>query len=801
MVVFTGAPEDEAKKKKLAALQAQNQYVINNTPFVALSKPSAPVVSMPKVWTKLNLNYTPVGQTTTFKWGWGGADLSTSWSSVWYRNPVATSQKPVVWVDIVPKKESMSAAPDYTDIASLDTGGLQDYINTQSVRQQTGQQLTADDLFKIQKAQQLMAEKVQQEQIQGAQWLYQSEIAQAQQERDSKAQQLKAASTTAAEKYRNSILWWYADKKQQEVQRGQQVMNAAWRSLSFSGVWRSTYGAEKQAEIQDHVNTTMDYLNQEMEAAVARYEAELQGADNQILSWYDDYIKQLQTKMADSVAKQMEAMNEYNLKNSQSYQEKVDNILQLAQQQTVVPVTEEDMKTVEAYATLAINSKGEINSAFLQTVPAYLVPHVLQKAAVLKWAIDTTAPAEYQYVPWSEFQTWGVFNKATGKFEAWPSQWQMWGWGWWGGWATLADRNNNPWNLRSSNAVPYTPWEGWFAKFATPEDWFRAMEADLSAKVNWQSKAAANALWRQVQNLQELISVYAPSSDGNNPQAYAQSVASMLGISPTTPVSQLAWMIPQLAKAMAKHEGYTWWLQEWLSPMFQAYAKNGDLPDNKDLRPLGLDRQTFVKQYEVRKDQQPDSTWVTKEQATANRAVMWKLQTDPTITNYLTLLNAKRSIDAAVKSWINENNKSVVDQSIIMLFNKALDPTSVVREGEYARSSQWQALLWRIEAWYNTYAYWWQNISDATRAEMVKAISTLEDAAKQGIKMTRDRLKATAVDMGWTEQFVDNYFKWYIQDSGAAPWAPQVTQPSYWPVTQSVKASKGAEDYLSSLGL
>ena len=52
-------------------------------------------------------------------------------------------------------------------------------------------------------------------------------------------------------------------------------MNAAQGVLSFSGFGRSTYAAEKQAEIQQQVNENINALNAERDYAIAKYEAEL----------------------------------------------------------------------------------------------------------------------------------------------------------------------------------------------------------------------------------------------------------------------------------------------------------------------------------------------------------------------------------------------------------------------------------------------------------------------------------------------------------------------------------------------
>lgn len=56
--------------------------------------------------------------------------------------------------------------------------------------------------------------------------------------------------------------------------------------------------------------------------------------------------------------------------------------------------------------------------------------------------------------------------------------------------------------------------------------------------------------------LTDFFSVYAPSSDSNNPVAYASSVAKDLGVTPNTPIGELVDNIDGFAQAIAKHEGF-----------------------------------------------------------------------------------------------------------------------------------------------------------------------------------------------------------------------------------------------------
>lgn len=121
------------------------------------------------------------------------------------------------------------------------------------------------------------------------------------------------------------------------------------------------------------------------------------------------------------------------------------------------------------------------------------------------------------------------------------------------------DRNNNPWNLKIA-------WDNWtdangFGIFSTPQAWFDAMVKDVSSKINWQSKYSG-----QIKTLQDLINVYAPAWDWNNPNSYASIVAKSLWVKPNTPVSQLKGKEIQLASAMAKHEWFTGQITAWISP-------------------------------------------------------------------------------------------------------------------------------------------------------------------------------------------------------------------------------------------
>ena len=81
-----------------------------------------------------------------------------------------------------------------------------------------------------------------------------------------------------------------------------------------------------------------------------------------------------------------------------------------------------------------------------------------------------------------------------------------------------------------------------------------------------------------------------------------------------------------------------------------------------------------------------------------NKAEIYKRGSDlrqeflnrPEVKEYVTINTQVKSMDSLLKSALsgNVNNKISLDQALITMFNKLTDPTSVVRESEYARTPE-----------------------------------------------------------------------------------------------------------------
>lgn len=105
----------------------------------------------------------------------------------------------------------------------------------------------------------------------------------------------------------------------------------------------------------------------------------------------------------------------------------------------------------------------------------------------------------------------------------------------------LAIKNNNPGNLKD-------PITGKFQQFSTPQEGQQAQINQLELYKTGQSSTGING----DSSLAKMISVYAPASDKNNPDEYANYVAEKLGVSKDTPLSQIN--TKELAKWMTSIE-------------------------------------------------------------------------------------------------------------------------------------------------------------------------------------------------------------------------------------------------------
>ncbi|EOZ6583390.1 hypothetical protein ACQU2S_002772 [Klebsiella michiganensis] len=125
-----------------------------------------------------------------------------------------------------------------------------------------------------------------------------------------------------------------------------------------------------------------------------------------------------------------------------------------------------------------------------------------------------------------------------------------------GGWyqheqKTLADRNNNPGNIRPVGG-------GGFRSFGSALEGWQAMKNQLMRYFTGKTTG------RLLRTVQDIVSTWAPAGDNNDPQLYAKQVAGWMGVSPDAVLNlNDPNTMASLMQSMARKEGYA----NWHSPL------------------------------------------------------------------------------------------------------------------------------------------------------------------------------------------------------------------------------------------
>ncbi|HGU1876407.1 TPA: hypothetical protein ACM7CR_001553 [Escherichia coli] len=116
---------------------------------------------------------------------------------------------------------------------------------------------------------------------------------------------------------------------------------------------------------------------------------------------------------------------------------------------------------------------------------------------------------------------------------------------------TLADRNNNPGNIRPVGG-------GGFRTFGSALEGWEAMKNQLMRYFTGKTTGL------RLQTIMDIVSTWAPAADNNDPAKYARDVAGWMGVSPTAALNLSdPNTMAMLMQSMARKEGYS----NWNSPL------------------------------------------------------------------------------------------------------------------------------------------------------------------------------------------------------------------------------------------
>jgi hypothetical protein len=126
--------------------------------------------------------------------------------------------------------------------------------------------------------------------------------------------------------------------------------------------------------------------------------------------------------------------------------------------------------------------------------------------------------------------------------------------------STPASTNNNPGNLKD-------PQTGAWQKFSSPQEGFSALINDIQSKQTGNTRTGLGP----DSSIAQLIKVYAPAKDNNNPVQYAKAIAAKLGVPVTTPIARIPTRA--LASVIANYEDPEFWAQ--IQPQINGKSPGG----------------------------------------------------------------------------------------------------------------------------------------------------------------------------------------------------------------------------------
>lgn len=273
---------------------------------------------------------------------------------------------------------------------------------------------------------------------------------------------------------------------------------------------------------------------------------------------------------------------------------------------------------------------------------------------------------------------------------------------------TLAERNNNPGNLRFAGQQGATQGQGGFAAFPTLQAGLDALRNDLLGKMTGNTRTGLTGN----STVQDLINVYAPKGDGNDPTTYAKNLANALGVSTSTKLSTLVPRIDEVVNAVAKFEsGFS--LSEAPKPL-------------------------------------------TKSQRATVEAMTDDVRNDKDISDFISVRDGYERIRTGAQL-----GEGPGDLAILFGYMKMLDPTSVVRETEFDNA---ESALGYAQKILNIPSKFLKGtrLTEEGRKHFVNAAERLYDAKEGNYEKAYSQYENRAIQSGIDPALV-------LRDYGVAP--------------------------------
>jgi len=136
-------------------------------------------------------------------------------------------------------------------------------------------------------------------------------------------------------------------------------------------------------------------------------------------------------------------------------------------------------------------------------------------------------------------------------------------------------------------------------------------------------------------------------------------------------------------------------------------------------------------------------------------ALRREFQADRRVKNYQIIDRSEKALRAALEqSRIPGKSRIASDQALGVMFQKMLDPDSVVRESEYARTPEGAGIISRLKSWIPKLSRGGLAIGDKDRQALVDMAQKLLEESKRTFNQAYDEYATTAGEFGFNQKAI-----------------------------------------------
>lgn len=130
-------------------------------------------------------------------------------------------------------------------------------------------------------------------------------------------------------------------------------------------------------------------------------------------------------------------------------------------------------------------------------------------------------------------------------------------------------------------------------------------------------------------------------------------------------------------------------------------------------------------------------------------ALRKEVDAHPIVKSYNEVKTQAERAESAFKDAIGGASANSADQVLITALNKMLDPSSVVREGEYARTASGQSLANQVKGWVDKVQRGGAGLSQSERESVMDTIRKLKGSMEKTYRPVEDQYKGMAKEYGF----------------------------------------------------